>query len=426
MDIWLVSIGHLLSFIHLAKYFIALKFNINNTPDPSEGVDTYCALHVCPPHFGSIVVNNECMCSRYKVLPEKRQNVEQDEARICAVRVCPPRFGGIIVNGVCECTQLVGLRPTPSTVSTIQPTKTPTAKDVKRQEIAEDEAHICAVRVCPPRFGGILVNGVCECTQLVGLPIKPSTSTNLSAIQPSKTPAVERQEIVEDEAIICAVRACPPRFGGIIVNGVCGCKQLVGRPLTQPSTTPIAKRQEIVEEDEARICAVRVCPPRFGGILVNGVCECTQLVGLRPATTLSKPTDTPTVKRQDIFEDEATICAVRVCPPRFGAIIVDGVCTCKRFGLPPPKSFERSSSGNTKYKDCDTPCAFGYIGKRIGPYCKCFFNNDLPLFPNAVITKRQDVDNCFARTCPPRYFSAPDGKGGCDCIQGTKFAPPSA
>ena len=305
----------------------------------------------------------------------------------------------------------------------------------KRQVVEQNEADICATRVCPPRFGGILVDGVCECTQLVGLPIKPSTSTNLSsAVQPSNTPAAKRQEIVEDEATICAVRACPPRFGGILSNGVCECTQLVGRPLTKPSTTPTtAKRQQIVEEDEAQICAVRVCPPRFGGILVNGVCECTQLVGRRPVTTLSsttKPTNTPTVKRQEIVEDEAITCAVRVCPPRFGAIIVDGVCTCTRFGLPPPTTpVKRSSDEITVYKDCDTPCALGFTGKLIDENCKCVFAGDIsdyPLFFNDFITKRQNVDDCLARTCPPRFFSAPDGKGGCDCVQGTKFAPPTA
>lgn len=253
----------------------------------------------------------------------------------------------------------------------------------KRQVVEQNEANICAARVCPPRFGGILVGGVCECTQLVGLPIKPSTSTNVSSA-------------------------------------------------VQPSNTPAAKRQEIVEEDEAQICAVRVCPPRFGGELVDGVCECTQLVGRRPDTTLSstsKPTKTPTVKRQEIVEDEAIICA-RVCPSRFGAILVDGVCTCTRFGLPPPKTpVKRSSDEITVYKDCDTPCTSGFTGKLIDENCKCVFAADIsdyPLFLNNFITKRQDVDDCLARICPPRFFSAPDGNGGCNCVQGTQFAPPSA
>lgn len=219
------------------------------------------------------------------------------------------------------------------------PSKTSVAK---RRGIVENEATICAVRVCPPRFGGILVNGVCECTQLVGRPL----------VQPSTTPTTKRQKLVqEDEAHICAVRVCPPRFGGVLVNGVCKCTQLVGvRPATilssKPTVTPTFKRQALVEENEAHICAVRVCPPRFGGVIVNGVCECTKLVGLPPSNTISstEPKYMSNIKRQEIVEDEDIICAVRVCPPRFGAIIVDGVCTCTRFGLPPPSNLVKRSS----------------------------------------------------------------------------------
>ena len=35
-------------------------------------------------------------------------------------------------------------------------------------------------------------------------------------------------------------------------------------------------------------------------------------------------------------------------------------------------------------------------------------------------------DNCLALTCPLRYFSAPDGRGGCGCAHGIMFAPPTA
>lgn len=203
--------------------------------------------------------------------------------------------------------------------------------------------------------------------------------------------------------------------------------------------------------NEAKICAARVCPPRFGGVIVNGTCTCIQLVGLRPtpSTTVSttiQPTITSSVKYvkrqeinedassvvicQEIVENEAIICAVRVCPPRFGAILVDGVCTCTRFGLPPPvtpkTAVKRSETAYEDYEDCETPCHSGYTGKLFGEFCRCIPPiHDNGVFTNAI-TERQEVDNCFARTCPPRFFSAPDGNGGCDCVQGTKFAPPTA
>lgn len=259
----------------MLNYSIALNADTNDYLDTDEDYITFCALRNCPAQFAPVVVNDECICSHYNVAPvvEKRQAVEEDEAHICAARVCPPRFGGVITNGTCGCIQLVGLRPTPSNVSTIQPTNTSTVKRVKRQEIAEDNSFEI------------------------------------------------RQEIVEDEAIICAVR---------------------------------------------------------------------------------------------------------VCPPRFGAIIIDGVCTCTRFGLPPPTSTPTPvKRSETAYEDCETPCESGYTGKLIGEYCRCTPPSNDDVFTNAI-TERQEVDNCFARTCPPRFFSAPDGKGGCDCVQGTKFAPPTA
>lgn len=230
---------------------------------------------------------------------------------------------------------------------------------------------------------------------------------------------------------ICALHICSPQFAPIILNDKCICSRY--------NVTPAVEKSLDVEHDEAHICAALVCPPRFGGVITNGTCGCIQLVGLRPTlstVTTIQPTVTPTVKRvkhqgiatdtsvvirQEIVEDEAIICAVRVCPPRFGAIIIDDVCTCTRSGLPPPTPVKRSE---TTYEDCETPCESGYIGKLFGEYCRCIPpSNDYP-FTN-TITKRQEVDNCFARTCPPRYFSAPDGKGGCDCVQGTKFAPPA-
>ncbi len=258
----------------MLNYSIALNTNANDRLDINQDFADFCALRICNPGFAPIIDNDECICAHYNVaVVEKRQDLEVDEAHICAARVCPPRFGGVITNGTCGCIQLVGLRPTPSTVSTIQPTKTSTVKHVKRQEIAEDNS--------------------------------------------------------------------------------------------------IAIRQEIVE-------------------------------------------------------DEAIICAVRVCPPRFGAILIDGVCTCTRFGLPPPTPTPTPvKRSETAYEDCETPCESGYTGKLFGEYCRCVPPPSDDVFTKAI-TKRQEVDNCFARTCPPRFFSAPDGKGGCDCVQGTKFAPPTA
>lgn len=240
----------------------------------------------------------------------------------------------------------------------------------------------------------------------------------------------------------CALRMCHPGFAPIVVDDECICSQYQVVPVVEKRQEfEVEKRQEF-EEDEAHICAVRVCPPRFGGVITNGTCGCVQLVGLRPTPTVStvQSTEAPTVPhvkrqeiaeeapvaiRQEFVEDEDIICAVRVCPPRFGAIIIDGVCTCTRFGLPPPTPSPVKRSV-TAYGDCETPCESGYTGKLFGEYCRCVppISND-DIFTN-TITERQEVDNCFARTCPPRYYSAPDGKGGCDCVQGTKFAPPTA
>lgn len=263
------------------------------------------------------------------------------------------------------------------------------------------------------------------------------------------TTANDDLEIEVDFATFCALHKCHPGFAPIVVDDECICSQY-------DVVSVVEKRQEF-EEDEAHICAVRVCPPRFGGVIVNGNCECVQLVGLRPTlTTVStiQSTEAPAVEhvkrqeiaedapveiRQEFVEDENIICAARVCPPRFGAIIIDGVCTCTRFGLPPPTPtpVKRSVLG---YGDCETPCESGYTGKLFGEYCRCVppANSNDDLFTSATtdtsnddifttaITEREEVDNCFARTCPPRYYSAPDGKGGCDCVQGTKFAPPTA
>lgn len=172
-----LSVNHLI----LLNYPIALKATANDDLDIVDIVDVgddfvnFCALRMCHPGFAPIVVNDECICNQYNIVTasEKRQEFEEDEALICAVRVCPPRFGGVIVNGTCACVQLVGLRPT-TTVSTNQSTNPPTVQPVKRQEIAEaalvairqefveDEDIICAVRVCPPRFGAIIIDGVCK------------------------------------------------------------------------------------------------------------------------------------------------------------------------------------------------------------------------------------------------------------------------
>lgn len=226
----------------MLSFSIALKVNASNNQNIIKDINTRCAHHICPPQLTSVVVNDVCICSRYNVLPivEKRQDVEQDEAHICAAHVCPPRFGGVIVDDVCQCIQLVGLRPTPSlvstvsTISTIQPTKTPTVKRAKlqgittdtsvatRQEIVEDEAIICAVHVCPPRFGAIIIDKVCTCTRF-GLP--PPTP-------------VKRSEIAYED---CET-PCESGYTGKLFGEYCRCMPPSN---DHPFTNAITKRQEV-------------------------------------------------------------------------------------------------------------------------------------------------------------------------------------
>ncbi len=153
------------------------------TPDCPRGVSRVC-------HHG------KCYCKSHpKGTKKKRQNINSNAAVGCAVLVCQPRQEAVLVSGVCECRSFAPVN--------------------ERQEITSNPAAQCGALVLPtpPRWNS-----------------RQRFMRVLQFFSPHKE---KSQNIAVNPATECGLRVCAPRQGGVLINGVGKCHGFFPPPLEE-------------------------------------------------------------------------------------------------------------------------------------------------------------------------------------------------
>ncbi|KAL8722567.1 MAG: hypothetical protein Q9225_000962 [Loekoesia sp. 1 TL-2023] len=371
---------------------------------------------------------------------------------------CPPGSTGVAVrDGACQCRE--------------QKLARLTARDDNLKGLhigpapASWQLQCVIYKICPPGYrGSVVKDGTCQCQpKKVGRGISFSDELHIKrdGLNPSSSPSPGAQ-------LRCMFsKPCLPGYRGSIVNGQCVCKQKnkerdvailedfqVKRDTATLDEAQEQRRAYILNEIEKKRALIgggsaaeiwrclyqSNCHRGTIGMLVNGKCVCTKLTGVPPHVRLRRtgiehpPLGHKAIETSDIETRtqpaDPLKCGIgpKGCPHGQHHWVVDGLCTCIRYGEEDRRDLSISQESHEKQSErigmkrqarqgspqshcpnlkCQPYQLVAYA------YGQCFCKARLK---ERGIKRHITAEQCANQLCPAHERASLNAKGDCECL----------